>query len=83
MLKKLVGVYKGSYFAGQDEVGTTLTIFEDIDGTFKAVWDFYNLSNKTNFYEGNTRCHVKYDVKTRMYSVQSYEWIDRKLIIHF
>ena len=79
MLKKLVGIYKGSYFAGTSEVGTTLTIFEDNDGTFKAVWDFYNLSSKTNYKEGNTRCYVKYDIKTKMYSVQSYEWIDRKL----
>ena len=52
MLQDLVGVYQGSYFATQGETGLTLTVYEE-NGTYQALFDFYNLPGRTNAKEGS------------------------------
>ncbi len=51
-LSQLVGVYEGSYFATQGETGLTLTIYEEA-GTYRALFEFYNLPGCTNSEEGS------------------------------
>ena len=50
-MSQLVGVYQGSYFATQGETGLTLTVYEE-NGTYQALFDFYNLPGRTNAKEG-------------------------------
>lgn len=53
----LVGVYEGSYFATQGETGLTLTIYEEA-GTYRALFEFYNLPGHTNAKEGSYTMEV-------------------------
>lgn len=76
MLRQLVGTYQGSYFPTQGETGLTLTVFEE-NQKFKALFDFYNLPRKTNSKSGKYYMNVSYDMKTRQYVLDGYEWIDR------
>lgn len=75
-LEKLVGVWKGSYSAGQGEAGLTLTIYEEV-GNFKAIFDFYNLPGKRNSASGKYYMNVSYNPSTGRYSLRGYEWIVR------
>lgn len=52
VLQDLVGVYQGSYFATQGETGLTLTVYEEA-GTYRALFEFYNLPGCTNSEEGS------------------------------
>ncbi|MDR2580567.1 MAG: hypothetical protein LBC85_06200 [Fibromonadaceae bacterium] len=75
-LRKLVGVWEGSYSAGQGETGLTLTVFEE-GGNFKATFDFYNLPSKNNAANGKYYMNVSYNTSTKRYSLIGYEWIKR------
>jgi hypothetical protein len=48
----LVGVWKGSYFAGQGETAMTLSVFKE-GNIYKAILDGYNLPGKSNANEGS------------------------------
>jgi len=75
-LGKLVGVWEGSYFAGQGETGLTLSVFEE-RGIFRAIFDFYNLPGKTNAAYGSYYMRISYNPSTGRYSLTGYRWIER------
>jgi len=74
LLRELVGVWEGSYIAGQGETGLTLTVFEE-GGNFKATFDFYNLPGESNVANGKYYMNVSYDTSTERYSLIGDEWI--------
>ena len=74
--QKLVGIWYGSYGAGQGETGLTLRVHQEGGGR-KATFHFYNLPGRTNAAEGSFNMNVSYDQKTRKYYLEAYEWIER------
>lgn len=74
-LNKLVGIWEGSYAASQGETGLTLTVYSE-KGSFKAIFDFYNLPGRTNSKAGKYYMDVSYDESTGMYTLNGYEWIE-------
>jgi hypothetical protein len=73
-LDDLVGVWEGSYIAGQGETGLTLTVFKD-GSNYKATFDFYNLPGKTNAAKGSYRMNVS--TNGGRYILKAHEWVDR------
>jgi uncharacterized protein YraI len=71
-LDELVGVWEGSYLAGQGETGLTLTVFKD-GSNYRATFEFYNLSGRTNAAEGSYRMNVS--TERGRYLLKGYEWI--------
>jgi hypothetical protein len=75
-LPALVGVWEGSYFAGQGETGLTLTVFRDRD-EYRAIFSFYNMHGRTNAATGKYFMRVSYSPVTKRYSLVGFEWIQR------
>jgi hypothetical protein len=73
-LDNLVGVWEGSYIAGQGETGLTLTVTKE-GSEYKAVFAFYNLPGQTNAREGSFRMNAS--LSRGKYTLKAYEWIDR------
>jgi hypothetical protein len=73
-LPSLVGVWEGSYFAGQGETGLLLTVWEE-NGRYRATFKFYNLPGRTNALEGSYYMNVTINNSTRKYNLVGYEWI--------
>jgi len=76
LLREFVGVWEGSYVAGQGETGLTLTVYVE-GGNYKAIFDFYNLPGRSNAVNGKYYMNISYDTLTRIYSLKGYEWILR------
>jgi hypothetical protein len=72
----LVGVWKGSYFAGQGETALILSVFEE-KGSYMAIFDFYNLPNKSNSKEGKYYMRVSYNQSREKFYLEALEWIER------
>lgn len=70
----LPGRYKGTYFAGQGEVGLTLSIYMDGEHP-KASFKFYNLPGRTNSKEGEYLMDVKSEGGQFKFTAR--EWITR------
>lgn len=51
-MEDILGVYEGYYYATQGQTGVTLTVYEE-DQEVKAIFEFYNLPNRTNAKEGS------------------------------
>lgn len=74
-LEEVVGVYKGSYYASQGETGLTLSVYEE-NGTYQALFEFYNLPGRKNAASGKYKMNVTYDEMSGMYYFEAYEWIE-------
>ena len=70
----ILGTYEGYYYANQGQTGVTLTVYREGDGV-KAIFDFYNLPNRTNAQEGSFYMNVSYSNGT--YYFDAGEWIQR------
>jgi len=57
--EKLVGIWEGSYHAGQGETGMKLTV-SGSDGYYSAIFDFFNLSGRSNAANGSYRMSMSY-----------------------
>ncbi len=73
---KIIGTYKGSYFASQGETGLTLSVYKEND-KLKALFDFYNLPGKSNAESGKYYMDVTYDASTQEYIFTSTQWISK------
>lgn len=73
-MEEVLGVYEGYYFANQGQTGVTLTVYQE-GGQTKALFDFYNLPNRTNAKDGKFYMDVSYDSGT--YHFDATEWIDQ------
>ena len=51
-MTEILGTYEGYYYAHQGQTGVTLTVYEE-EGQVKAIFEFYNLPNRTNAKEGS------------------------------
>jgi hypothetical protein len=72
----LVGVWKGSYVAGQGETALILNIYEE-GGKYIAIFDFYNLPGKSNSGEGKYYMNVSYDRAREKFYLKGVTWIER------
>jgi hypothetical protein len=72
----LVGVWKGSYVAGQGETAMILSVYEE-RGAYVAIWDFYNLPGKSNAREGKFYMQVSYNRSREKFYLKATEWIER------
>jgi TolB-like protein len=71
----LVGVWKGSYFAGQGETAMILTVYEE-RGKYIAICDCYNLPGKSNSREGKFYLSVSYNRAREKFYLKALEWIE-------
>lgn len=69
----ILGVYEGYYYAHQGQTGVTLTVYQE-DSQVKAIYEFYNLPNRTNAAEGSFYMTVSYSDGTYYFDAGS--WID-------
>lgn len=72
----ILGTYKGSYFVNKEEIGLTLTVYDE-DARYKAIFEFYNLSGKANTESGKYYMDVSYDISNDEYSFVATDWIDQ------
>jgi hypothetical protein len=72
----LVGVWKGSYFAGQGETALILNVYEE-RGAYMAIFDFYNLPGKSNSREGKYYMQVSYNRLREKFYLKGIEWIEQ------
>ena len=73
--KDLVGVWKGSYFAGQGETALILNVYEE-RGTYRAIFEFYNLPGRSNSREGKFYMQVSYNRTRELFYLKATEWIE-------
>jgi len=73
-MEEVLGVYEGYYYAHQGQTGVTLTVYQE-GGAVKALFDFYNLPNRTNAKDGKFYMDVSYD--NGIYTFDATQWIDR------
>lgn len=73
-MKSILGVYEGYYYAAQGQTGVTLTVYEE-DGGVKAIFEFYNLPDRTNAKEGSFYMDVSYANGT--YYFDAGAWIEK------
>lgn len=74
-MKQVLGTYEGYYYASQGQTGVTLTVYEE-GGQVKAIFDFYNLPNKTNAKAGKFYMNVSQNADGS-YFFDAAEWIER------
>lgn len=70
----ILGVYEGYYYAQQGQTGVTLTVYQE-GSQVKAIYEFYNLPNRTNAKEGSFYMTVSYSDGT--YYFDAGDWIDQ------
>lgn len=58
-MAEVLGVYEGYYYASQGQTGVTLTVYQE-GSAVKAIFDFYNLPNRSNAEEGSFYMDVTY-----------------------
>lgn len=73
-MTEILGTYEGYYYAHQGQTGVTLTVYEE-EGQVKAIFEFYNLPNRTNAKEGSFYMDVIYEDGT--YYFDAGEWIKK------
>jgi hypothetical protein len=73
-VEDLIGVWEGSYIAGQGETGLTLTVTKENEA-LQAVFKFYNLPGRTNAAEGSYFMNITY--QSGRYTFRGYEWIEQ------
>ncbi len=70
----ILGTYDGYYYASQGQTGVTLKVYQE-GSQVKAIFDFYNLPNRSNAKEGSFYMDVSYTNGT--YSFKAGEWISK------
>lgn len=70
----ILGTYDGYYYASQGQTGVTLKVYQE-GSQVKAIFDFYNLPNRSNAKEGSFYMDVSYANGT--YSFKAGEWISK------
>ena len=73
-MENILGVYEGYYYATQGQTGVTLTVYEE-DQEVKAIFEFYNLPNRTNAKEGSYNMTVSAK-EDGSYYFKAGSWID-------
>ena len=73
-MEEILGVYEGYYYAAQGQTGVTLSVYQE-NGQVKAIFDFYNLPDRTNAKEGKFYMDVRYE--NGEYFFDATEWIER------
>jgi hypothetical protein len=73
-IRDIVGVWEGSYTAGQGETGVTFTVYQEGSGV-KGMFKFYNLPGRNNAAEGSYYMNGSYDSETKTHTFRGYEWI--------
>ena len=73
-MTSILGTYEGYYYANQGQTGVTLTVYQE-GGSVKAIFDFYNLPDRTNAKEGSFYMDVSYSNGT--YYFDAGDWIQR------
>lgn len=71
---RILGTYDGYYYAHQGQTGVTLTVYQE-GSQVKAIFDFYNLPNRSNAKEGSFYMDVSYD--DGAYTFQAGSWIEK------
>jgi hypothetical protein len=72
----LVGVWKGSYRAGQGETALILSVYKE-SGKYMAIFDFYNLPGRSNSREGKYYMDVSYNRAREKFYLKGITWIER------
>lgn len=73
-MEEILGVYEGYYYATQGQTGVTLSVYQE-GSEVKAIFDFYNLPNRTNAEEGKFCMDVRYE--GGQYYFDATDWIDQ------
>lgn len=73
-MTEVLGVYEGYYYASQGQTGVTLTVYQE-NSSVKAIFDFYNLPNRTNAEEGSFYMDVSYDGD--QYYFDATDWLEK------
>jgi len=73
-MTEILGTYEGYYYARQGQTGVTLTVYREGDQV-KAIFDFYNLPDRTNSQEGSFYMDVTYS--NGSYYFDAGEWIEK------
>lgn len=76
-LDKLVGTFRGSYYANQGHTGLTLKVEKTDDGEYIAEFFFYSVPDNPSVPSGRYKCEVTYLPDTGNYYVRGVEWIER------
>lgn len=71
----ILGVYEGYYYAHQGQTGVTLTVYKNAEGGVEAIYEFYNLPDRTNAKEGSYYMSVSYEDGSYFFDATS--WIDK------
>lgn len=74
-MTEVLGTYEGYYYASQGQTGVTLTVYKD-GNDVKAIFEFYNLPNRSNAKEGSFYMDVSMN-DNGTYYFKGVEWIDR------
>lgn len=72
-MTEVLGVYEGYYYANQGQTGVTLSVYRE-GNSVKAIFDFYNLPNRTNAKDGAFYMDVSYSGDK--YFFDAGEWIE-------
>lgn len=75
-MEDVLGVYEGYYYAYQGQTGVTLSVYQE-GGGVKAIFDYYNLPNRSNAEEGSFYMDVTYDAGKGTYVFDAGEWIEK------
>lgn len=74
--EEILGTYRGSYFVNEEEIGLTLTVYDE-GARYKATFEFYNLPGKANTKNGKYCMDVSYNIDTDEYFFAATEWIEQ------
>ena len=74
-MSEILGVYEGYYYANQGQTGVTLNVYETGSGDVEALFEFYNLPNRTNAQEGSFYMDVSWN--NGRYYFDATEWIEQ------
>jgi TolB-like protein len=74
--ENLVGVWKGSYRAGQGETALILNVYKE-GSKYMAIFDFYNLPGRSNSREGKYYMDVSYNRGREKFYLKAVTWIER------
>ena len=72
----LIGVWKGSYRAGQGDTALVLTVYKE-NNRYMAIFDFFNLPGRSNSGEGKYYMSVEYSRSREKFYLKGVTWIDR------
>ena len=73
-MTEILGTYEGYYYANQGQTGVTLKVYQN-GSDVEAIFEFYNLPNRTNAQSGSFYMDVTYEGGSN--SFVATKWIDK------